>query len=94
MGTAGVRAAGETAADLDEKGRAVEWLIDALLCQGVGDQMVARLRTLPRLEQEAIADAAAVGVATVPMLLPGMQACCDRRKSLPKAKKPKKGGSK
>lgn len=86
VGTAGVRAAGETATDLDEKGRAIEWLTDALLCQSDGDQMMAKLRTLPRPEQEAIADAVAVGVATVPMLLPGQQACCDRRKSLPKPK--------
>lgn len=89
-GTAGIRAAGETASTLDEKGRAVEWLADALLCQSDGDLMLAKLRPLPKPDQEAIADAVAVGVATVPLLVPGMQACCDRRKSLPKPKAKKK----
>jgi hypothetical protein len=87
VGTAGVRAAGETAKTLDEKMRCVEWMTDTLLCQSDGDGMVRRFLAWPMKEREAIADAAAVAVATVPVLLPGMQACSDRRKSLPKPKK-------
>lgn len=87
VGTQKVRAEGESADSLDEKGRAVEWLIDTLLVQSNGDVMVAKLRTMPKPEQEAIADAVAVGVATVPVLLPGVQSICDRRKTLPKKKR-------
>ena len=86
VGTQAKRATGESASSLGEKAAAIHWAQEMLSGQADAAGQLCRLSSRYLADQEAIADAVAVAVATVPILLPGVQAPCDRRKSLPKAK--------